>query len=249
MRITAIIPCRYASKRLDGKPLISIMGKPMIQWVFERVKGAALPADVVVATDDDRIYRCVEGFGGKALMTGTGHRCGSERVAEAAEGLGLKDEDIVINIQGDQPAMDARCLVQVVSPLQNEPDLAMATLARKMDDPAEAMNPNRVKCVFDRDNYALYFSRSPIPFNRDDPASPIMYKHLGIYAFRKVFLDRFCSLPPGRLENIEKLEQLRALEQGYRIKIVVTEYDSKAVDSAEDVAGIEALLSAEERRA
>ena len=239
MQITAIIPCRYASRRLEGKPLIPIRGKPLIQWVYERAKEATLLTDVLVATDDDRIYQCVEAFGGKVVMTSGNHRCGSDRIAEAAGVLGLEDDDIVLNIQGDQPGLDPRCLSEVVSPLADDGDLVMATLVHKITDSTEIVNPNRVKCVFDEDHYALYFSRSPIPFSRDDSVPPDAFKHLGIYAYRKHFLDRFASLPQGRLENIEKLEQLRVLEHGYRIKVVVTAYDSKAVDSSEDVEQIE----------
>ena len=245
MQITAIIPCRYASKRLEGKPLIPILGKPLIQWVYERAKEAALLTDVLVATDDERIYKCVEAFGGKVAMTSGNHRCGSDRIAEAAGTLGLQEDDIVINIQGDQPDLDPRCLAEVVCPLLSDGDQVMATLVHKMTDSTEISNPNRVKCVFDHDHYALYFSRSPIPFSRDDAGPLDFFKHLGIYAYRKHFLDRFASLPQGRLENIEKLEQLRALEYGYRIKVVVTAFDSKAVDSSEDVEQIKGFLDQE----
>jgi 3-deoxy-manno-octulosonate cytidylyltransferase (CMP-KDO synthetase) len=248
MHITAIIPCRYASKRLEGKPLVPIFGKPMIQWVYERAGQAALLSDVVVATDDERIRACVRGFGGRVLMTSPSHRSGSDRAAEAAAALGLDDQDIVINIQGDQPALDPRCLPEVVSPLADDRDLVMATPIHRMTDPAQAGDPNQVKCVFDQSYFALYFSRAPIPFDRDgSTGSSDIFKHLGIYAYRKHFLDRFHSLPQGRLEVIEKLEQLRVLEHGYRIKVVVTEFHSKAVDTAEDVGALDALLRREGR--
>jgi 3-deoxy-manno-octulosonate cytidylyltransferase (CMP-KDO synthetase) len=245
MQITAIIPCRYASKRLEGKPLIPILGKPMIQWVYERAKQVALLNDVVVATDDERIRACVQGFGGQVLMTSAEHRSGSDRAAEAARVLCMEDEDIVINIQGDQPALDSRSLPEVVAPLQDDKDLVMSTLVRKMTDSAEMRNPNDVKCVFDKDGFALYFSRALIPFNRDASPAMAVFKHVGIYAYRKRFLDRFNSLPTGRLETIEKLEQLRVIEHGYPIKVVETSHDSKAVDTPEDVAGIEAILRAQ----
>lgn len=242
MKIVAIIPSRYGSKRLEGKPLMPIVGKPMIQRVWERAKEATILADVVVATDDERIYGCVEGFGGRVLMTAPTHPSGSDRAAEAAQALGLKDEDIVINIQGDQPAFDPRCLSEVVSPLIDDLKLVMTTLIYRITDPAEIKDPNCVKCVFDKDNFAIYFSRSPIPFSCGSDQFDI-FKHLGIYAFRKHFLERFASLPQGRLEAIEKLEQLRAMEHGYRIKVVETRYDSKEVDRPEDIEKIEMVLS------
>jgi 3-deoxy-manno-octulosonate cytidylyltransferase (CMP-KDO synthetase) len=242
MKVIAIIPCRYASTRFEGKPLELILGKPMIQWVYERTKQAADLTDVVVATDDDRIYACVKGFGGRVLMTASTHRSGSDRAAEAAQALGLQDEDIVINIQGDQPAFDPRCLPRLVSPLIQDLQLVMGTLVHRMTDSAEIKDPNHVKCVFDEEHFALYFSRSPIPFGRDGSASFDTFKHLGIYAYRKHFLDHFTSLPRGRLEAIEKLEQLRALEYGYRIKIVETPYDSQEVDRPEDIQKLEAVL-------
>jgi 3-deoxy-manno-octulosonate cytidylyltransferase (CMP-KDO synthetase) len=242
MKIVAIIPCRYQSTRFEGKPLAPILGKPMVQWVYERAKEAAILSDLVVATDDERIYRCVEGFGGRVLMTALTHPSGSDRAAEAAQALGLRDEDIVINIQGDQPAFDPRSVSEVVSPPLEEPALFMSTLVYKIKDPAEIKDPNHVKCVFDKDHFALYFSRSSIPFGREGSQPFDIFKHLGIYAYRKHFLDRFASLPQGRLEAIERLEQLRAMEHGYRIRVVETRYDSKEVDSPEDIEKIEMIL-------
>jgi 3-deoxy-manno-octulosonate cytidylyltransferase (CMP-KDO synthetase) len=242
MKIVAIIPCRYDSKRFRGKPLMAVHGKPLVQWVYERAKQTGLVSHVVVATDDERIYRLVEGFDGQALMTAPHHRSGSDRVAEAAGKLGLQNEDVVINIQGDQPAFDPRCLLEIVSPLKQDPALDMSTLIYRIKDTHEVKDPNCVKCVFDNDGFALYFSRSPIPLNRDASAPCDVFKHLGIYAFRKRFLDRFASLPQGRLEEIEKLEQLRVLEHGYRIKVVETRYDSRAVDTPDDIKKLEAVL-------
>jgi 3-deoxy-manno-octulosonate cytidylyltransferase (CMP-KDO synthetase) len=242
MKTVAIIPCRYGSKRFEGKPLIPIFGKPMIQWVYERARQAAIVTDVVIATDDERIRRCVEGFKGRVLMTAQSHRCGSDRAAEAAGRLALGDEDIVINIQGDQPAFDTRCLSEVVSPLIDNPKLVMTTLVYKVTDPSEIKDTNHVKCVFDKDNFALYFSRSPIPFGRDGSEPFDIFKHIGIYAYRKHFLNYFASLPEGRLEALEKLEQLRVIEHGYRIKVVETCYDSKEVDTPSDIYKLEAVL-------
>jgi 3-deoxy-manno-octulosonate cytidylyltransferase (CMP-KDO synthetase) len=243
MKIVAIIPCRYGSNRFEGKPLTPILGKPMLQWVYERARDAELLADVAIATDDERIFTAVEDFGGLALMTAPAHRSGSDRVAEAAQALGLEDDDIVINIQGDQPAFDPRSLSELVLPLVNDPELVMTTLIYKIVDQAELEDPNHVKCVFDKDNFALYFSRSLIPFAAKGAVTFDVFKHLGIYAFRKDFLVRFASLPPGRLEAIERLEQIRAMEHGYRIKVVETCYDSLEVDTPNDVAKIEAVLS------
>lgn len=242
MKIVGIIPCRYASTRFEGKPLAPILGKPMVQCVYERAKQVEILSDLVVATDDKRIYRCVEGFGGRALITGPRHRSGSDRAAEAAEALELMDKDIVVNIQGDQPAFDPRSVAECVSPLENDLDLVMSTLIYKITDPSEIPDPNHAKCVFDKENFALYFSRSPIPFAGQTPEPIDIFKHLGIYAFRMDFLRCFASLPQGRLESIEKLEQIRAMEHGYRIKVVETRYDSREVDRPEDIRKIEIAL-------
>lgn len=160
MKTVAIIPCRYGSTRYEGKPVMPILGKPMIQWVYERAQASSVLDEVAVATDDERICRCVEGFGGRVVMTAPTHRSGSDRAAEAANILGLTAEDIVVNIQGDQPAFDPRCLEEVISPLIEDPHLGMSTLIYKITDPAEITDPNHVKCVFDENHFALYFSRS-----------------------------------------------------------------------------------------
>ena len=247
MKKVSIIPCRYGSKRFQGKPIAPILGRPMIQWVYERAKNVRLFSDVVVATDDKRIFEAVDGFGGQVVMTAPDHRSGSDRVAEAADLLGLKDEDIVVNIQGDQPAFDARCLSEVISPLEDDPDLGMSTLIYKITNPAEYNDNNHVKCVFDKDHFALYFSRSLIPFAPEGMPTFDVFKHLGVYAFRKGFLDTLSCLPKSRLEEIERLEQLRAMEHGYRIKVVETCHDSLEVDRAEDIAKLEAVLRQEKR--
>lgn len=218
----------------------------MIQWVYERAVGAGFFSDVMVATDDERIFRAVEGFGGRAVMTASFHRSGSDRAAEAVQGLALEGEDIVVNIQGDQPAFDKRCLAEVVSPLAADPDLDMSTLVYRIKNPAEITDPNHVKCVFTADYFALYFSRSLMPFPAKEGSSGDVFKHLGIYAFRKHFLETFTKLPEGRLEKTEKLEQLRALEYGYRVKVVETGFNSIEVDRAEDIPKLEAVLKAEE---
>ncbi|MCX5883301.1 MAG: 3-deoxy-manno-octulosonate cytidylyltransferase [Deltaproteobacteria bacterium] len=242
MKIVVMIPSRYGSTRFEGKPLALISGKPMIQCVYERAVTAEMVDDVVVATDDRRIYRAVTSFGGKAIMTAAENRSGTDRVAEAAELLNLSANDIVVNIQGDQPRIHPSCIQEVAAPLIENPDIQMSTLAFKITNPEEITNPKDVKVTFDTRGDALYFSRSPIPFGRDPLSVFNTYKHLGVYAYTRRFLDVFRSLPDGRLENIEKLEQLRAMEYGYRIRVVVTEHDSPEVDVPEDINRIQNLL-------
>jgi len=242
--VIAIIPARYQSNRFRGKPLAMIAGKPMIQHVVERARGVKMLSRVVVATDDSRIARCVEDFGGEFVMTGTTHVSGSDRLAEAAEILGISEHDIVVNIQGDQPLFPAEVVEQVAQPLLDDLTLPMSTLIYKIIRSEEIDDPNHVKTVFDRNNFALYFSRSPIPFQRnpDDTMKPTYYKHLGFYAYRKGFLLSFVALPEGEWERFEKLEQLRALEYGYKIKVTVTEHDSIEVDTPEDLLRVERYL-------
>jgi 3-deoxy-manno-octulosonate cytidylyltransferase (CMP-KDO synthetase) len=247
MKIAVIIPSRFGSSRFEGKPLVLICGKPMIQRVFEAALGAKQVTDVVVATDDPRIADAVAGFGGRAVMTAADNRSGTDRVADAAARMGLSPDDIVINVQGDQPLLDPRCIEQVAAPLFSAPkiggdEIGMTTLAFCIVNPDEITNPKDVKVTFDIRGHALYFSRSPIPFGRDPGTVFDTYKHLGVYAYTRRFLETFRRLPEGRLEAIEKLEQLRALEHGYRIQVVVTPYDSPEVDLPDDIVRIEKLL-------
>lgn len=242
--VIAIIPARYASNRFPGKPLAQIAGKPMIQHVFERAQTVDLLSRVVVATDDMRVADCVEAFGGECVITSPDHMSGSDRLAEAAQFLKISEHDIVVNIQGDQPLFQGDAIGQVVQPLLDDPALPMSTLIYKIVRPEEIGDPNHVKTVFDRDYNALYFSRSPIPFQRNpqDLQQPTYYKHLGFYAYRKDFLLTFVALPEGEWEYFEKLEQLRALEYGYKIRVTISEYDSIEVDTREDLARVEAGL-------
>ncbi|MFC1516126.1 3-deoxy-manno-octulosonate cytidylyltransferase [Thermodesulfobacteriota bacterium] len=242
MKIVVIIPSRYGSTRFAGKPLARIAGKPMLQRVYENAKEAMQVADVVVATDDQRIFDAVTDFGGSALMTAPDNRSGTDRVAEAAQKMGLEAQDIVVNVQGDQPLLNSRCIDDVVVPFAAIPDLEMSTLAFKIVKENEITDPKDCKVTFDREGYALYFSRSPIPCARDRNSLFDTYKHLGIYAYTKRFLDVFSALPAGELEMIEKLEQLRALEHGHRIMVVVTEHDSPEVDLPEDIPRIERII-------
>ncbi|MEE4356399.1 MAG: 3-deoxy-manno-octulosonate cytidylyltransferase [Desulfococcaceae bacterium] len=242
MKIVVIIPSRYGSTRFTAKPLALIAGKPMIQRVYEAAKQAENITDVVVATDDRRIMDAVEAFGGRALMTSPENRSGTDRAGDAARQMGLAGDDIIINVQGDQPMLDPRCLDEVIRPFFSDPGLHMSTLAYKIVNPDEISNPKEVKVVFDAQGFALYFSRSPIPFCREPGQESDTYRHLGIYAYTLNFLDIFRRLPLGKLEDTEKLEQLRALEYGYQIKVLVTACDSPEVDLPEDIDRIETLL-------
>jgi len=247
--VVAIIPARYHSNRYEGKPLGLICGKPMIRHVVERAWSVDLLSRVVVATDDLRIARVVEGFGGEVVMTSPDHVSGTDRLAEAAEKLAIGENDIVVNIQGDQPLFPPEVVAQVAGPLIKDPTLPMSTLIYRIVRPEEIDDPNHVKTVFDCHANALYFSRSPIPFQRnpEESVKPTYYKHLGFYAYRKGFLLTFVALPEGEWERFEKLEQLRALEYGYRIRVVLTEHDSIEVDRPEDVLRVERILAGEEK--
>ncbi len=242
--VIAIIPARYESNRFRGKPLAKIAGKPMIQHVVERAGQVPLLSRVVVATDDKRIGDCVQSFGGEYVLTRDDHVSGSDRLAEAAELLGISEHDVVVNIQGDQPLFPLEVVEQVARPLLDDPALPMSTLIYKIIRPAEIHDPNHVKTVFDRNSNALYFSRSPIPFQRnpEEAVAPTYYKHLGFYAYRKGFLLTFVALPEGEWERFEKLEQLRALEYGYKIRVTLTEHDSIEVDTPEDLRRVEEYL-------
>jgi len=243
-KVVAIIPARYHSNRFEGKPIAPILAKPMIQHVYERALSVPLLSRVVIATDDERIADCVSSFGGEVVMTRADHASGTDRLAEAATKLKIPEQDVVVNIQGDQPLFPAEVIEQVARPLLEDPTLPMSTLIYKIVRKEEIGDPNHVKTVFDRNNNALYFSRSPIPFQRDpnEITEPTYYKHLGFYGYRKGFLLTFVSLPEGEWERFEKLEQLRALEFGYRIKVVLTEYDSVEVDTLKDLKRVEEIL-------
>lgn len=244
MRVVVIIPSRYGSSRFNGKPLAPICGKPMIEWVYQRALAATCVESVHVATDDSRIRDAVGRFGGNVVMTASDCRSGTDRVAEAAQRLGLDMNDVVINIQGDQPLVDPRSFDAVVKPFMDDPTVKMSTLAFAIQEEREISDPKDVKVTFDNHGDALYFSRATIPFGRDRLSGYDVYKHLGVYAYTLDFLACFQSLEPGRLEDIEKLEQLRVMEHGYRIRVVVTPYDSPEVDLPVDIARIEEKMNA-----
>lgn len=240
MNTTIIIPARYASVRLPGKPLLRDTGKPLIQHVVESVSAAGLIDEVVVATDDQRIFDTVTGFSGRAVMTRADHSNGTERLAEAAELLHLGDDDIVVNVQGDEPDIPPKLVDTLVETLRcgKEP---MATLCTPLSCDL-AKDPNRVKVVFSKDNEkkpcgrALYFSRSPIPFDRETRGDVKYFLHLGIYAYRVSFLKIYANLSSTPLQEAENLEQLRALEHGYSIAIRQVDYNGNGIDTPEDYA-------------
>jgi 3-deoxy-manno-octulosonate cytidylyltransferase (CMP-KDO synthetase) len=242
MKIIAFIPSRYESTRFPGKPLALIAGKPMIQHVYERTMSSVHVAEAFVATDDERIFQCVRGFGGKAVMTSQTHLSGTDRIAEAALNLGLKDHDLVVNVQGDQPTFDPSCIPDLLKPFQEGSEVPMSTLMIRTKDKEEIENPNNVKVVTDRKGFALYFSRAPIPFYRDTRENQGVYKHLGFYAYPVHFLKIFAGLAPGPLESAEKLEPLRALEHGFKVKVEETRFDSIEVDTPKDIKKAEHMI-------
>ncbi|PIE02427.1 MAG: 3-deoxy-manno-octulosonate cytidylyltransferase [Acidobacteria bacterium] len=242
MDIYALIPARYASTRFPGKPLALISGKPMIQWVYELTVQAAHVKETYVATDDKRIRDAVLAFGGQVVMTSADAASGSDRIAEAAESLNMDHSDLIINVQGDQPLLKVEAIDHLCAAFQENNELQMATLAVQTRDYHVLSAPKNVKVVLDRDHFALYFSRSPIPFGRDSSDFD-SYKHIGVYAYTKQFLDIFRKLPASVLEEIEKLEQLRVLEHGYKIKVIVTDFESPDVDLPGDIQHVEKLLS------
>ena len=242
MAIYAFIPARYGSSRFPGKPLAMIAGKPMIRHAYERALACPEFSAVYVATDEDRIRECVESFGGNALMTRSDHVSGTDRIAEAARKIGVKNEDLVVNIQGDQPAFQPEVVSAMLEPLTADESIPMGTLKCRIYDRKDIDNPNHVKVVTDKKGFALYFSRLPIPFCRDADPGQVHYKHLGFYCFRMRFLIQFTSLPEAHLESLEKLEQLRALENGYKISVAESPHDSIEVDVPADVAAIEKFL-------
>ena len=240
MKITAVIPARYGSSRLAGKPLKEICGKPMIQHVYERVLKATLVQDVIVATDDERIVAAVEAFGGRAKMTSLDHKSGTDRVAEV---MSVETADIVANVQGDEPLIDPRMIDEAIQPLVDDPSLLAATLCTPIINEEDYNNPNVVKTVKDLQDNALFFSRSLIPYPRNhDGFQP--FEHIGIYVFRYDFLMKFVSLPQTPLEKVESLEQLRILENGYRLRVTTTQYPYNAVsvDTQEDLDAVRVII-------
>ncbi len=234
-----IIPARYASTRFPGKPLATILGKPMISIVYENARRARRLGELLVATDDERIMKACADLGIPARMTSPNHGSGTERAAEVARGL---DAGLIINIQGDEPVLDPGMIDALVEALQ-DPSVLMASLMTRVKDPAAFEDLNRVKVVVDKDRNALYFSRTPIPCRAPEG----FFQHIGIYGYRKEFLFRFCALPPSELEKAERLEQLRALENGYRIRMVETAHSILSVDAPRDIIEVERYLREREK--
>lgn len=247
LKCVAIIPARFESTRFPGKPLVKIASKAMIQHVYERSQQARSIAEAIVATDDLRILQAVQEFGGQARMTSSLHRSGTDRVAEVAAQI---DAEIIVNVQGDEPLIEPAALDAVVEPFRSDSALMISTLS--VDGaPGELENPNVVKVVVDRNGFALYFSRSPIPFFRNPAFTSErgrrFWKHVGLYAYRRTFLARLATLEESYLERAEALEQLRFLENGYRIKVINTSYQSLAVDTPEDLERVNAYIQEKDR--
>ena len=240
MDVVGVIPARFCSSRFEGKVLVDIGGKPMIQHVWEKAKQAKLLDDLIVACDDERIYNAVVGFGGNAVFTAKEHASGSDRITEIVNPLDVK---IVVNIQADEPMIQPTMINGVIEELLKDETLVAATIVKKIERAEEIDDPNVVKVVVDRNDFALYFSRSTIPFIRDKNLQEIpYYKHIGLYAYTKDFLFTYKNLPASKLEELEKLEQLRILENGYRIKVVETTHDTYGVDVPEDLERVRKYL-------
>lgn len=259
MPAIAVIPARYASTRFPGKVLYPLKGKPVLQHVYERAAKALSLSDTFIATDDERVRDVVTSFGCRVIMTAATHASGTDRIAEAVrilceEGYPLAAGDFIVNVQGDEPLIRPEMIDQLVS-LMEEGRCPIGTLARRISSPEEVFDPNIVKVVFTADGYALYFSRSPIPYHRDffppakdrgatpDMSRVTLFKHIGMYGFTREGLALFTRLRPGRLEEAERLEQLRALENGMMIKVGETAFDTVGVDMPQDVARVEECLS------
>jgi 3-deoxy-manno-octulosonate cytidylyltransferase (CMP-KDO synthetase) len=234
MKSVAVIPARYASTRFPGKVLCNLNGKPLIQWVHERVSKSGVD-EVLVATDDEKVMEAVRKFGGRPVMTSPSHPSGTDRVREAVL-KAAPDCDIIVNVQGDEPLIPPEVINDLLSTMKSQPEIEMATVGVPVRRNEIADNPNIVKIVLDKSSFALYFSRSAIPFLRQGGEDMRLYKHWGIYAFRKNVLEKFVSLPESSLEKCEKLEQLRALENGIRIFVVESDFaDSIGIDTPEDL--------------
>ena len=241
MKVLGVIPARYASTRFEGKALADIFGKPMIQHVYERASKAVTIDELTVATDDQRIFDAVKAFGGNVAMTAQ-HPTGTDRIAEIASST---DADILVNVQGDEPVIEPAMIDEVVEPLLEDSGIDLGTLAHRISSEAEYLNPNVVKVVIDQAGFAMYFSRSSIPYTRADrwAAGVPAYRHVGLYVYRRYALLDFAQNPPAPFETSEGLEQLRFLENGYRMKVVETSYRSIGVDTPEDLENVKKMMS------
>ena len=243
MKAIGVIPARWGSTRFEGKVLADLLGKPVIQHVWENARRASTLDDLIVATDEEKVKEEVERFGGKAVLTSKEHKTGTDRLREVVNPI---DAKVVVNIQADEPLLHPSMIDDIVRPLLEDKGISMTTLKKKITDPEDLRNPNVVKVVTDKNGYALYFSRSPIPFPRFHDGV-VFYKHIGIYGFTKEFLFTFTTLPVSALENIEGLEQLRVLENGYKIKVAETQFDTIGIDTPEDLERAKEVLMSRER--
>ncbi|MFH0913642.1 MAG: 3-deoxy-manno-octulosonate cytidylyltransferase [Candidatus Omnitrophota bacterium] len=248
MDVIGIIPARYSSTRFEAKVLADIAGKPMIQHVWERAKQAMLLEDLIIACDDERVADVVGGFGAKVAFTSKGHACGTDRIIEVVNPLDVR---IVINIQADEPLIHPVMIDTLARALLGDSKISMSTLMKKIENPAELSDPHVVKVVVDKNNFALYFSRTGIPFHAQgsEVEAPVYYKHIGLYAYTKDFLFTYKNLPVSNLEKIEQLEQLRVLEEGFRIKVIETVYETIGVDTPQDLEKVKEYLRREENNA
>lgn len=235
-----IIPARYGSSRLEGKPLLKVCEKPVIQWVYEKAQQAKLADMIIVATDDERIFNAVKAFGGEVEMTSVNHKCGSDRIREVAE----RHPEIayIVNLQGDEPLIKPESIDAVARNVQEDDKADISTLIRVLTDEEEINNPNLVKCVVDNNGYALYFSRSKIPYERNKNVATF-YGHLGIYGYKRDALIKMTSLPQTPLEKTESLEQLRAIENGMKIKTSVVDFVPVGIDTAEDLGKFKQIVA------
>jgi 3-deoxy-manno-octulosonate cytidylyltransferase (CMP-KDO synthetase) len=244
MDVIGVIPARYSSVRFEGKVLVDILGKPMIQHVWERAKQALVLDDLIIACDDERVAGVAGEFGAKVVLTAKGHASGTDRISEVVNPLDVR---IVINIQGDEPLIHPVMIDTLARALLDDDTVCMATMMKKIDNPEELNDPHVVKVVVDKNNFALYFSRATIPFHasNSEVKSLVYYKHIGLYGYTKDFLFTYRNLPASHLEKIEALEQLRVLEEGFRIKVIETKYDTIGVDTPEDLERVKEYLEKE----
>lgn len=244
MDVIGVVPARYSSTRFEGKVLADILGKPMLQHVWERAKQALLLDDLIIACDDERVANVASEFGAKVVLTAKAHTSGTDRIAEVVNPIDVR---IVINIQGDEPLIHPTMIDDVARTLLDDSSISIATIMKKIETPEFIDDPNVVKVVVDKNNFALYFSRATIPYHakNSEVQSPVYYKHIGLYGYTKDFLFIYKNLPVSKLENIERLEQLRALEEGYRIKVIETKYDTIGVDTPEDLRKVKDYLEKE----
>lgn len=240
MNVIGVIPARYLSSRLPFKLLRKLDGKPLLQWTWERASKATLLDRLIIACDDPKIESAAKDFGAEVVRTSAQHLCGSDRIAEAVRDIDVR---VVVNIQADEPFIHPSTIDSLVQEMDNTASLVMVTPKKRIDDDTEINSPNVVKVVCDKDDFALYFSRFPLPYYRESDIAKVYYKHLGIYSYTKDFLYTFKNLPHSYLEKAEKLEQLRVLEAGYKIKVVETQFDSCGIDTEEDFKKVERILS------